>query len=66
MITVADKFLNEGELSLVMNYAKARGIDWGTIYQGNGCIWLATGSSSCPLNYYFIFKEGQLVGIDID
>ena len=67
MIRITDKDkLNELELILVMDYIKTRGIDHGTIYQGNGCIWLATGSANRPLNYYFLFKEGRLVGVDID
>jgi len=67
MIRIADKDkINELELIIVMDHIKSKGIEWGTVYQGNGCIWLAAGSANRPLNYYFIFRGGKLVDIDID
>jgi hypothetical protein len=67
MIRIADKDkINELELIIVMDYIKSKGIERGTIYQGNGCLWLAAGSANRPLNYYFLFRGGQLVGVDID
>ena len=66
MIRVVDKDINELELLVVLDHLKNRGTDWASIYKGNGCIWVASGSSSRPINEYFIFKQGHLVDIQID
>jgi len=63
---VVDKDINELELLVVMDHLKNRGTNYASIYKGNDCIWVATGSSSCPINEYFIFREGRLVDIQID
>lgn len=66
MIRLADKDFNELELLVVQEHLRKRGTTYATIYKGNGCIWVASGSSSCPINEYFIFREGRLVDIQID
>lgn len=66
MISIRDKDINELELLVVMDHLKKRGTEYADIYKGNDCIWVATGSSSRPINEYFIFREGQLVDIQID
>jgi hypothetical protein len=67
MIRIADKDLNELELLVVQERLRQRGTTYATIYKGNGCIWVASGSSSCPINEYFIFNsKSQLVDIQID
>lgn len=66
MINVRDKDINELELLVVNEYLQKRGTRYADIYKGNGCIWVASGSSSCPINEYFIFREGRLVDIQID
>lgn len=66
MISVRDKDINELELLVVLEYLKKRGTNYAAIYKGNNCIWVASGSSSCPINEYFIFNQGRLVDIQID
>lgn len=66
MIELRDKDINELELIIVLDRLKERGTNHATIYKGNDCIWVASGSSSCPINEYFIFREGRLVDIQID
>lgn len=66
MISVRDKDINELELLVVMDHLKNRGTEYASIYKGNECIWVATGSSSRPINEYFIFREGKLVDIQVD
>lgn len=66
MISIRNKDINELELIVVMDYLEKRGTKWADIYKGNDCIWVASGSSSCPINEYFIFREGKLVDIQID
>lgn len=66
MINIRDKDINELELIVVMDHLEKRGTRYANIYKGNDCIWVATGSSSCPINEYFIFREGRLVDIQID
>lgn len=66
MISVRDKDINEFELLVVNEYLEKRGTKWANIYKGNDCIWVASGSSSCPINEYFIFREGRLVDVQID
>ena len=66
MIELRDKDINELELLVVLEKLRERGTQRANIYKGNGCIWVASGSSSCPINEYFIFREGRLVDIQID
>jgi hypothetical protein len=67
MIRIQDKeHLNELELIVVLDYLQKRGTEWATIMRGNDCIWVASGSSSVPINEYFIFNKGRLVDIQID
>lgn len=65
MIDVAPG-INEFELIVVLDRLQARGTKWAQVQPGNGCVWVSSGSSSCPLNEYFIFKSGSLVDIQID
>ena len=58
--------VNPFELIVVMDKLKERGTKWATVMPGNGCVWVASGSSSCPINEYFIFNSGKLVDIQID
>ena len=66
MIEVRSKDINELELMVVMDHLQKRGTTSATIYSGNDCIWVASGSSSIPINEYFIFRGGKLVDIQID
>lgn len=66
MIRIVDKDINELELLVVQDYLRNRGTEWASIYKGNDCIWVASGSASRPINEYFIFREGRLVDIQID
>jgi len=58
--------VNEFELISVMGRLQERGTQWATIQPGNGCVWVSSGSSACPINEYFVFKSGQLVDIQVD
>lgn len=66
MIAIRDEDINELELIVVMDHLEKRGTRHASIYKGNNCIWVATGSASCPINEYFIFREGRLVDIQVD
>lgn len=66
MIKVHDHTLNELELIQVLDKLTQRGVQYADIYRGNDCIWVARGSSSCPINEYYIFNNGQLFDIQID
>lgn len=66
MIRVVDNDINEFELLVVQDYLQKRGTTYATIYKGNECVWVASGSSSRPINEYFIFHQGRLVDIQID
>jgi len=66
MINLRHKDINELELIIVLEKLKARGTQYADIYKGNDCVWVASGSASCPINEYFIFREGRLVDIQID
>jgi hypothetical protein len=65
-LRIVDKDINPLELLVVHDYLKERGTKWATVYKGNACIWVASGSSSLPINEYFIFRDGKLVDIQID
>lgn len=66
MIEVRSKNINEFELMVVLDHLQKRGTTHANIYEGNGCVWVASGSSSVPINEYFIFNKGKLVDIQID
>jgi hypothetical protein len=67
MISVSNAAdLNEFELIIVMDKLKERGTTWAEIRPGNKCVWVSTGSSSVPINEYFIFNQGKLVDIQVD
>lgn len=66
MIEVRSKNINELELLVVMDYLQKRGTQYAQIREGNGCVWVSSGSSSVPINEYFIFRNGQLADIQID
>lgn len=66
MIELRDKDIDDLELLVVYDYLQKRGTCYASIYKGNDCVWVASGSSSCPINEYFIFREGRLVDIQID
>lgn len=66
MIRVLDPDVNELELIVVMDYLQRRGTDHASILKGNDCVWVASGSSNCPINEYFIFRDGQLSHVEID
>ena len=65
-LRIVDKDVNPLELMIVHDYLKERGTQSATIYKGNDCIWVASGSASIPINEYFIFRAGKLVDIQID
>lgn len=60
------KDINPLELFEIEEHLKKRGTRSATILKGNQCVWVASGSSSCPINEYFIFRGGKLVDIQID
>jgi hypothetical protein len=66
MIRIADKDINELELLVVQDHLQKRGTTYATIYKGNDCVWVASGSASRPINEYYIFREGRLVDVQID
>ena len=66
MINVRDKDINVLELMVVMDYLERRGTKWADVLKGHDCVWVASGSSSCPINEYFIFRDGRLVDIQMD
>lgn len=66
MIEVRSKDINEFELMIVLERLKERGTTSASIYSGNDCVWVASGSASVPINEYFIFRDGKLVDVQID
>lgn len=58
--------VNEFELIVVLDKLRERGTQYATVMPGNDCVWVASGSSSVPINEYFIFRGGKLVDIQID
>jgi hypothetical protein len=65
MISV-DPTLNPLEVLVVAEHYEKQGVDHYELLPGNRCIWATRGSSSVPINEYFIFNEGRLVDIQID
>jgi len=61
-----DPKLNPLEVLVVTEHMKERGREHYSLLPGNRCIWATSGSSSVPINEYFIFRDGKLVDIQID
>ena len=36
------------------------------VRSGNNCVWVSWGSSSSPIDLYFIFKDGKIADIQVD
>jgi hypothetical protein len=66
MIEVRSRNINELELLQVIDYLEKRGTKYAQVYEGNGCVWVSSGSSSVPINEYFIFRDGRIADIQID
>jgi hypothetical protein len=61
MITINPK-LNELEVLVVADHLENKGIKSYTLTKGNNCIWAYYGQ----INEYYIFRDGQIVDIQID
>ena len=64
MVEVREEIADKQALQVVLDYLKVRGTKYASIYNGNGCIWVASGFGS--FNEYFIFRDGKLVDIQAD
>ena len=64
MIEIREEIADKQALQIVISYLEARGTKYASIYNGNNCIWVASGFNS--LNEYFIFRDGKLVDIQAD
>ena len=54
--------VNEFEAILVMEDLKKKNISYATLTPGNDCVWVYFGNQ----NWYYIFRQGRLVDIQID
>lgn len=61
-----DPRLNPLEILQVTERLERMKVDQFTLTPGNQCIWAYWGSSSNPINAYFIFKNGLLVDTQFD
>jgi hypothetical protein len=57
-----DPTLNALEVIIVAEKLKEAGVESYTLAKGNGCIWAYYGR----INEYYIFRDGNLVDIQID
>jgi hypothetical protein len=64
MIEVREEIADKQALQTVISYLEARGTKYASIYNGNNCIWVASGFNR--VNEYFIFRDGKLVDIQAD
>jgi hypothetical protein len=61
MIQINPK-LNPLEVLVVTEHLKKHGVEHYILQPGNNCIWAYYGA----INEYYIFKDGELVDIQID
>ena len=54
--------VNEFEAIVVMEDLQKKGIQFATLTPGNDCVWAYWSNQ----NWYYIFREGRLVDIQID
>jgi hypothetical protein len=50
----------------VSEHLEQRSITNYSLQLGNNCIWASWGSSSCPINAYYIFKDDEILDIQYD
>lgn len=65
MVSVKD-LLNPIEVMQVKIDLEKHGVKNYKLAQGNDCIWVQAGSANVPLNYYYIFRDGAIVDVQID
>jgi hypothetical protein len=58
--------INSFERLVVVEQLRKQNIQEYTMRQGNGCVWVKAPHGGHTLNYYFIFKEGELVDIQVE
>jgi hypothetical protein len=58
--------LNPIEVMQVEIDLEEKGIKNYKLVQGNDCIWVQAGSSSIPLNLYYIFRDGAIADVQVD
>ena len=61
-MTRIDPDLNPLEVMLVIEDLRKKGVEHYTLTKGNNCIWAYYGL----VNSYYIFRDSQLVDIQID
>lgn len=60
------ELLNPFEVMQVRIDLEEKGITNYKLAQGNDCIWVQAGSSSVPLNLYYIFRNGAIADVQVD
>jgi hypothetical protein len=65
-MTSIENLLNPIEVMQVEIDLEKRKIKNYKLVPGNDCIWVQAGSSSIPLNLYYIFRNGAIADVQID
>jgi len=58
--------MNEFEVILVQKDLQDKGYHDYRLQPGNDCVWAAVRSGAMWLDFYYIFREGRIVDIQVD
>ena len=58
--------MNEFEILLVQKDLEEKGYINYKIQPGNDCVWASVMSGAFCLDFYYIFREGRLVDVQVD
>jgi hypothetical protein len=58
--------INSFERLQVIEHLRSKNIQEYTMQPGNDCVWVREPRGGYTLNYYYIFREGQIVDIQVE
>ena len=61
-----DHSMNEFEVILVQQDLMHKGYHDFRLQPGNGCVWAVVCSGAMWLDFYYIFRDGQIADIQVD
>jgi len=58
--------MNEFEVIMVKDDLESKGYDQYQLRPGNDCVWASINQGNFWLDFYYIFRQGRIVDIQID
>jgi hypothetical protein len=58
--------INSFERLQVIEHLRSKNVQEYTMQPGNDCVWVRAQHGGFVLNYYYIFREGRIVDIQVE